>query len=70
MKLVFKITITMRNLVKELETSRGVNKILINEIDRLSKELKMEVELHFDTIERHSELLHSIDYLTNTKKPF
>ena len=70
MKLVFKITITMRNLVKELETSRGVNKILINEIDRLRKELKMEIELHFDTIERHSELRRSINNLTNTLKPF
>ena len=70
MKLVLKITITMRNLVKELEVSRGVNKVLINEVDRLSKELEMEIELHFDTIERHSELLHSIDNLTNAKKPF
>ena len=60
----------MRNLKEQLETSREINKVLINEVDRLSKELKMEVELHFDTIERHSELLHSIDYLTNAKKPF
>mgnify|MGYP003680346817 CR=1 FL=1 len=60
----------MRSLKEQLETSREINKVLINEVDRLAKELKMEVELHFETIESLLHLHKAMDALTNNKKPF
>ena len=60
----------MNTIKEELRTVRMINAMMLNKIHKLSNELEMEKELHFDTIERLSYLQHSIDYMSNTKKPF
>lgn len=54
----------MKDLKRELEVSRGVNKVLIEEVHRLSVELDLEIKLHFNTIE---DLLDLQAKLTNNR---
>jgi len=60
----------MKNTKEELRVVRLINAMMIEKIHSLKQELELEKELHFDTIDRHSQLIHSMEYLTNDKKPF